>query len=275
MDVTTADAGHDADAGAPGDAAREADARPDTGGPSDGGTFDVIDAGPDGPNAVQQFAMQYASAYCQAYLHCCNGYDAGRVNLAGCAAASYGGASQETTLPNANGGVYTNGHLSINGTAAANCLTTLPNLACSIAAADNAAATNACFGVFVGDIPTGTAGCLSSFECVNGYCALAGDGGKGTCTALVAAGGPCSGTNGQEQCSQANLKPTAYCTSVDLTDGGTVGVCAPLLADNAPCMTDMSCQAEFCFAAGGTQCGGSGVLNTSAGYCTTYGDAGP
>jgi hypothetical protein len=256
-----ADAGtaHDADAGT----AHDADAAT-TDADADAGEVDA-DAGPT-LTAAQIFAAGYAQAYCQGYLHCCDGYDAGAIDLGRCATEQYGQASQETTFPLGSAGALTAGHLIIDQDAAAGCFVALSNLACVIAAADNAAATNPCFGVISGNIPLGGTGCVTSFECVNGgYCNLPGDGGAGTCLALVADGGTCAT---QDMCSAAQLVPTSYCTAIDT--GSPTGVCAPLVPDNGACASDMECTAEFCFAGGGTQCGGTGVLNTSSGLCQTY-----
>ncbi len=280
--TTPVEAGHDADAAttavdADAAVAHDADAAAahdgDAGAATDASDADAVateasaeaEAGPT-TTPAQQFAMAYAQAYCQGYLHCCDGYDAGAVNFNKCVTDSYGQVSQETTFPLGAASALTGTHLTIDQDAAAGCFAGLSNLACVIAAADNAAATNPCFGVISGNIPLGGTGCVTSFECVTGgYCNI-GDGGTGTCTALAGDGGTCVT---QDMCSAAQLQPTSYCTTVDT--GNPTGTCAPLLPDNSMCGSDMECTAEFCFAgAGMDQCGGSGVLNTSNGLCQTY-----
>jgi hypothetical protein len=198
------------------------------------------DAGEGGANAIEQFAAQYGQAYCSGQGKCCPGYDAGAFDLASCAFA-WSVAGWESTLP-VNRAVYTGCHLALDTTKAAACISALQNYACNpdggpVTAAQYSPVTTACLGVLTGTIPTGSGGCLSSFECANGYCDLAADGGSGTgvCTALVPIGGPCTAQTNtlDEQCSQVGLyQPKAWC---NMLDGGTTGTCAAPLADGVTC----------------------------------------
>lgn len=232
---------------------------------------DVVDAGAAeagdadaGPNAFQQYAQSYAQAFCAQLLECCSGYDSGvGIDVASCVAQQET-SGFENTLPG-NAAAYTDGHLSLNSTAAANCIAALPTLSCgTVTAAANAAVTNDCCGVFQGTLSLGAGGCQSSFECASGYCQLPADGGAGECTALVATGDACTL---QEMCTQAQLQATAYCTGQLSPDGGP-GTCQPLLANGSPCVDqygnpiDTVCAAQLCGDQG--VCGGS-YVNTSVG----------
>ena len=240
-----ADAAHDADAAVEGDAAHDADAAT---------PFDAANEA-DVLNPVQQFVQQYAAAFCGFQFHCCDGFDSGSFDASSCVTQTINsGASLEGTLPGSQA-AYAAGHLQLNDAGAAGCLAALPTVPCgTITAADNAAITNACFGVFVGTIPLNGSGCISSFECAAGSFCSRPDGGVGACTALVGDGGACSS---QDMCTQASLVPTSFCDSV--LDGGTSGTCQPLLPDNAPCdINDLACASEFCFAGvNQDQCGGT------------------
>jgi hypothetical protein len=195
------------------------------------------DASSDGPNAVLQFAAQYAQAYCSGQGKCCPGYDAGAFDLASCA-ASWTTLGWESTLPS-NAAVYTRCHLAFDPTRGSACISALQNFDCApdggpVTATQYNAVTTACQGILVGTLANGAPGCLSSFECVNGYCKLPSDGGTGTCTALVGDGGACvSGDTPDEMCSQAgSYQPALWCNRLD---GGTTGTCAPPLADGVTC----------------------------------------
>jgi hypothetical protein len=197
---------------------------------SDGG------ADASGPNAIQQYATSYGQAFCSGQGKCCPGYPAA-FDQADCAAA-WTTLGWEFTLP-ANPAVYTAGHLNYNATQGALCLAALQNFACTtggtVTAAQYGAVTTACLGVLTGTIPVGSGGCISSFECANGYCELPSDGGTGTCMPLVDSGGTCSPGNDSpdEMCSQAgSYQPMLWCNQLA---GGATGTCAAPLANGATC----------------------------------------
>jgi hypothetical protein len=252
------------------DAGSDGDATIDTGADSEAG--DASDAATGEASLRAYFyALDHAKAFCQGQFHCCDGYDSGAINLSGCIAQSYIGGF-ENTLP-VIPAVYDSGHVTINETAAAACVASLPNVPCGmITAASNAMMVNACVGVFQGMLPIDAGGCVSSYECIHGYCQLPTDGGKGTCQALVGDGGPCLTS---EMCTAATERPAAYCNLIDFPDANGA-TCKPLLPDGVNCtdMTksipyDLACVSELC--AGGinlTSCGGGGA-NTNVGDSST------
>jgi hypothetical protein len=198
----------------------------------------TVDAegGPTGPNPIQQYAAAYGQAFCAGQGKCCPGYP-GSFDQAGCAAASQI-QGWEYTLP-LDPQSYTAGHLAFNATQGAACLAALQNFACTtlgtVTAAQYSAVTTACLGVLTGTIPNGTSGCLSSFECMNGYCNVPDGGSLGTCTALVGSGNGCSAGNDSpdQMCSQAGAyQPMLWCNRLA---GGATGTCVAPLANGATC----------------------------------------
>jgi hypothetical protein len=283
-DATIADGpmGHDADASTAADASdadgslqRDADSSTaadssdgatsdadgaafDADGSSEADAADATDGDAEaGPNAAQQYLVQYAQALCDGFYTCCERYDSGIDNaqVAGCEdMVVSGNLAWETTLPSP--GTFAAGKLDVSDAGAAACLGALPNLACgTFSASQYQTVTNDCLGVFVGTVALNAPGCIDSFECASGYCNLPTDGGAGTCSALVGAGGACVT---QDMCSQASLAVTMYCTT-QVTGNGT-GTCQPLLADGANCGgADQACASGICGGNGGTTCGGSFV----------------
>jgi hypothetical protein len=263
--TTDADAEVDADAGVDADAEADADAQADADAEA-------------GPNPIEQYAVQYAQAFCNGQLKCCAGYDAGApFDLAGCITAwqTFG---WETTLPG-NPAAYSAGHLNFNEDAGAGCVSALQNFTCPdinglVSASAYAAVTNACLGVLTGTIDAGSGGCVSSFECNNGYCDPTVDGGAGTglCTALVGIGGTCTApTNSlDEMCSQAGVyQPHAWC---NMLGGGATGTCAAPLADTTTCYnsatnfwSDYGCTSLLC---GDNGCGGT--VTYTNGFCANW-----
>jgi hypothetical protein len=276
------DASEGGDAREAGDSAQEAEAAaPD----ADAGA----DAPPDGPNALQQYAVRYAQAFCTGNLRCCTGYPTGYDF--GLCVAQQQAQGFEFTLPG-DPAAYKNGHLLLDEDAGARCVAALTSVACgtTVTAALNAGMANACYGVFQGTIPVATGGCVDSYECVSGaYCNAILDGGAivldagdagfvykptGVCAAIAADGGSCMT---REQCTTATAQPTSFCSAQLTLDAGN---CQPLLPDNAGCTDpngifyDLACQAELCAAATGTACGGSFPNDNTNGFCTLYADAG-
>jgi hypothetical protein len=267
-DVTTGrEAGVDAgDA----DATVAAEAGPDV--TSDVNTPDVADAAdegqtdaPMGPNPLQVYANQHSQAFCYGVGHCCPGYDAGNFDPAHCEGQWYT-AGWENTLPWTTT-AYVAGHLTFNSTQAAACLAALRAYPCGpsnlVTPAQYSAITNACLGVFTGTIPNGSGGCVSSFECANGYCNLPGDGGTGICTALVGEAGACAprADSPDDMCSQAGkYQPKLWCDLLNHPDGGGA-TCVPPLPDGGTCYTGntydtYSCGSLLCgdnFACGSTR----------------------
>jgi hypothetical protein len=230
-----------------------------------------------GPNAIQQYATEYGQAFCAGQGKCCPGYP-GAFDQASCAAAWTTG-GWEYTLP-ANSAAYSAGHLTFDPDAGAGCLAALRNFGCpdntnSVPAAEYQAVTTACLGVLTGTIAVGGGGCLSSFECADGYCALPSDGGTGTCTALVANGGPCvSGNDSYDQmCSQAGAyRPESWCNLLN----GSPGTCAAPLANGAACYNaavsltyfdDYGCASLMC---GDNGCGGTVTYAQLTGFCANW-----
>jgi hypothetical protein len=232
-----------------------------------------------GPNAIQQYAMQNARAFCSGQANCCPG-DGGGFDIAGCAQAYYTG-GWRSWLP-ANAAAYTAGHLTLNSSQASSCISALQNFPCgTVNATQFAAILNACNGVLIGTLSTGSGGCVSSFECANGYCNSSADGGSGTgvCSALVGDGGACaSGSDSPDQmCSQAGVdQPRLWCDLTFSTDGG--GTCMAPLADAASCYNatagvwdDYGCASMLC---GDNGCGSSTTAYPDPLFCASYTDAG-
>jgi hypothetical protein len=274
------DAGHDVGAieSGPGRDASDASSS------SDAMASCVSDAGSDGPNAVQQFATQYARAFCSGQGKCCPGYDAGGFDLASCTAA-WGIIGWEYTLP-ANPAAYAGCHLAFNATQGAACISALQNFACNpdggaVTASQYNAVTNACLGVLIGTIANGSGGCVSSFECADGYCDLTADGGASTgrCAALVGDGGSCT-TRGlpapleSDMCSRAGrYQPTLWCNRLD---GGATGTCVPPLPNGATCyvpaisatyFNDYGCSTLLC---GDDSLCGSPATYPPPGFCANW-----
>jgi hypothetical protein len=259
------DGGVDADADAPSDAEMDADADADA-----------------GPNALEQYADANAQAFCQGQGKCCPG-DGGGFNVAACARDYYAG-GWRYWLPS-NPAAYTAGNLTLNTSQANTCIAALQAFPCggTVSASQFATIVSACNGVLTGTIATGSGGCVSSFECANGYCNLAmdGGGGTGTCTALVGDGGACtSGPDSPDQmCAQAGNQAgnsRLWCNLTFSTDGG--GTCAPPLADTAACYNmntsswdDYGCASLMC---GDNGCGGTTAAYPDPVFCSSYIDGG-
>jgi hypothetical protein len=187
------------------------------------------------PPGLTEYAGNYAQAYCQGLYGCCTGVD-----MDACAAQNGATSSGwEGTLPGSPE-VFSRGNLTFDQDAAARCITALKSFPCSsdgggdISAASYSAITEACQDVLGGTIASGAAGCINSYECVQGtYCDTA----SGVCTPLVGDGGVCI-TN--DMCSSpVSGVPTLFCNNVlpGLADGGlTSGVCVPLLVNGADCL---------------------------------------
>jgi hypothetical protein len=261
-DVATNDAreGGNVDTGGP-----DADAMADTGDADAAGDSSDADAlveadGDAAPNLVLQYALAYGQAFCTGQGKCCAGYPT-NFDLASCASA-YHVSGFDFTLPQ-NALAYVNGHLNYNPDAGGNCLTALQNFTCpndagAVPNTEYSTIINACLGVLTGTIANGSGGCVSSYECANGFCDLTADGGAGTgvCTGLVGDGGACTGTVGisdtvDQMCSQAGqYQPMLWCNRVD---GGTTGNCQPPFANGASCynsttgyFTDYGCTSLMC-----------------------------
>ena len=187
------------------------------------------------PPGLTEYAGNYAQAYCQGLYGCCTGVD-----MDACAAQNGATSSGwEGTLPGSPE-VCSRGNLTFDQDAAARCITALKSFPCSsdgggdISAASYSAITEACQDVLGGTIASGAAGCINSYECVQGtYCDTA----SGVCTPLVGDGGVCI-TN--DMCSSpVSGVPTLFCNNVlpGLADGGLAsGVCVPLLVNGADCL---------------------------------------
>jgi hypothetical protein len=233
-----------------------------------------------GPNAIQQYATAYGQAYCAGQGKCCPGYPAA-FDQASCAPAWQISGWEYTLPPIAD--VYTAGHLNFDATKGAACLAALQAFTCpddagTVPASQYSALTNACLGVLTGTIANGSGGCLSSFECSNGYCNRTADGGAGTgvCTALVGSAGTCSpgGDSPDQMCSRAGAyQPMLWCNRLD---GGATGTCAAPLADNATCydptvsatyFDDYGCTSLLC---GDLGCGGTVTYAQLGGFCANW-----
>jgi Dickkopf N-terminal cysteine-rich region len=230
------------------------------------------DAGSDAKNippGLIDYPNQYVAAFCAGIANCC-GVDAGGFNMAQCESdwISFG---WDLTLPG-NPGVYGTGNLTFNAAQAANCVATLQNWPCgTFGATDNQAIISACIGVLGGTIPIGSAGCTSSFECVNGaYCNI----NTNVCTPLVGSGGACTS---DEQCSYiAAPQPALYCNLYYPTDAGTptMGACRPVLASgsanlcgNANVIDDLACAVQVC---GDDNVCGDSKTNPTTLICPAY-----
>jgi hypothetical protein len=259
---------------------------------AEGGTMDAdsaadapeeadADAAPEaGPNPIQQYAAQYAQAFCAGRGKCCPGYP-GSFDQAGCVAGN-GTIGWESTLP-ANASVYASGNLAFNADAGAGCIAALQNFACNpdggpVTAAQYSAVTSACLRVLTGTIAPDSGGCVSSFECSNGYCNRSADGGNGTgvCTPLLANGATCSPgpDTPDEMCSQAgSYQPTRWCNRLD---GSATGTCVAPLSNGATCYVpsvsvtyfdDYGCTTLLC---GDDGLCGDPATYPAPGFCTSY-----
>ena len=244
----------------------------DTGQPSDAG--DASD-GPFIPPGLLMYQQQYAQAFCQATLHCCDNFDAGAYDLNACQAANQT-VGWENTLPPQNS-IFTRGNLAFDQEAGAGCLAALGTVPCTaLTATENSSIINACASVIHGTIPVGSFGCGSSWECAPGaFCDSTMDG--GLCTALVAQGAACGNkAPNDEMCAYLSTHtPSLYCDFINHPDGGGA-TCVPTQADPAGCVDpngfsyDFSCTSELC--GDNNTCGSSQTnFNTgTTGQCATY-----
>jgi hypothetical protein len=229
------------------------------------------DAGPDAkviPPGLTAYPSQYLAAFCTGIANCC-GVDGGTFDMATCE-SDWISNGWDLTLPG-NPAVYDAGNLTFNAAQAANCVATLQTWPCgTFGATDNQAIISACLNVLGGTIPIGGAGCLSSFECVNGaYC----NGLTGTCTALVGSGGTCTS---DEQCSYVEATQPALFCDLYPADGSspTTAACRPVLANggtnfcgNANVVDDLACIAQSC---GDDNVCGDSRTNPASVLCTIY-----
>jgi hypothetical protein len=189
----------------------------------------------------------------------------------------------EFTLPGSQA-VYTAGHLNFNSAKGDTCIAALQNFACpddagAVPASAYSAVIDACLGVLSGTIANGSGGCISAFECANGFCQLPSDGGTtGTCTALVGNGGTCvpptnSNESPDQMCSQSGTyTPMLYC---DRLAGGDAGACAAPLPNGSTCYngttnfwSDYGCTSLMC---GDLGCGGTVDYSQLApAWCSNY-----
>jgi hypothetical protein len=225
--------------------------------------------------ALQQYASQYAQAYCFGQGKCCAGFDAGAFDLAACATANTL-KGWRSTLP-ASASAYTSGHLGLNDEAGAGCISALRAFPCgSITAPQFAAILNACNGVLTGNIANDSGPCVSSFECANGYCSLPTDGAAGTCAPLVGQSGACIPGNDSpdHMCSRAGVaQPRLWCDLTNHPDGGGA-TCVPPLPNDAGCFNlvtsywdDYGCASLLC---GDNGCGSSTAAYPDPGWCSSY-----
>jgi hypothetical protein len=243
---------------------------------------DSGDSGDAAPTKLQAYASQYAHAFCSGFAKCCPGGDAGAFDVESCAASSSFGGGWRSTLP-FSAQALTADNMLLDNDAGANCIAALQNMGCTVGGTMTAAAfsavTTACNGVLTGTIPTGSSGCVSSFECTNGYCNLPTDGGAGTCTALAGAGGACAAGNDSpdQMCSQAGTRPALWCDLLDHPDGVGATCIAPF-SDGTTCFTtsywdDYGCASGIC---GDDSTCGTPATYPDPGFCAfwTPADAG-
>jgi hypothetical protein len=200
-----------------------------------------VDAAP--PYTGLEFANQYAAAYCNAFLNCCQLATPGLYNTNDCIVA-VANEGWEQSLPDTN--VYARGHTTANQTKAMQCITALSSFPCGTqTAAEWQAITNACELVVTGTIPIGSTGCISSFECApNSYCDPNNDG--GTCTALATQGQPCDTAINSavspipdQMCNYLGSQNVPlYCNLLD--NGADAATCQPTLPAGSACTNTVS-----------------------------------
>ncbi len=236
---------------------------------SDGGTgaSDAADASDVKtlPPGLVAYPTQNATAFCNSMARCC-GVDAGAFDMTSCV-SDWSVSAWELMLPD-NVAVFTAGNLTFNSIRGNACIAALQAWPCdAFGTSENGAIVSACFNVLGGTIPVAGTGCLSSYECANGYCNAAG-----TCTALVGLGGACQA---DEQCGQAGTTPTLFCDLYP-SDGSSpsTGTCQPLLPSgsasfcgNANVLDDLACTVGVC---GDDNVCGDSKTNPASNICPGY-----
>jgi len=217
------------------------------------------------PPGLVAYPTQNATAFCNSMARCC-GVDAGSFEMTACV-SDWSVSAWELMLPD-NAAVYTAGNLTFSTTRADACISALQAWPCGpFGSAENEAIVSACSNVFGGTIPVAGTGCLSSYECADGYCSA-----SGTCTAPVGMGGACQA---DEQCSHAGAIPTLFCDLYP-SDGSspTTGTCQPLLPSgginlcgNANVLDDLACTTEVC---GDDNICGDSKTNPATNICPGY-----
>lgn len=214
---------------------------------NDGGMLDAprdsrVDVAADALPPGLVAAITEATAQCTSWLTCCpGGLDGGNYDLQHCI-DNIGAFGWEGTLPRDNR-VYFRGHIVVDQSKAAGCISALNSFPCGAqTAAQWGAITTACELVIQGTIASNSPGCISSFECAPGnYCDPTVDG--GLCTPLATQGQPCNtkindpaGVNplADEMCSYLSSgQPPLFCDMINSPPDAAT--CQPLLMNGATC----------------------------------------
>lgn len=276
------------DATADGRALREAGSSADTS--TDGGPDVREDVETDAGAPGLAFAIGEATAICSKLLNCCpDAMDGGTYDLQRCIATTVN-TGWEESLPR-DPRVYSRGHIRLDGSKVSSCLSALGSLPCGMqTSAQWGAVTSACELMIQGTMPSGLAGCISSFECAPGnYCDPTVDGGM--CTPLATQGQPCNtkisdptlGDNplADEMCSYLSSgQPALFCDLIN--NGPDAATCQPLLSNGSSCSNaangyydDQACKPPA-LCGDNLRCGGT-TSYPYPNFCQSYRvqDAGP
>ena len=153
-------------------------------------------------------------------------------------------------------------------TKAALCLGEIRSFTCLTPSAEETKLRDDCYAALAGTIALNAAGCTDAIHCAAGRCVLPGDGGVGSCVALVGDGGDC--TTSDDCAYRGSSNPSLFCED-DFADAGPS--CAPRLGLDASCgnNTDSdyaACQSQVCGA--NLTCASAFTQNDIAPACTTF-----
>ena len=207
------------------------DAQPDS------GVDAPVDAGIDAPT-MGNFPLLLAQTYCLHIQQCCLAPPS-EWDQAKCVAIfgnpSYGGVEGVGHVQLE----FDGGNIGYNPAIADQCLQAATNIPCGIVSSTIMNGLQLlCLSAVPGTLSAGATGCAKSYDCVTGtYCAP-GDGGPGTCMALVGMGAPCKT---EDECSYVgNPPPSLYC------DTAVSHTCQPRLGNNIACTDNSQCQSNIC-----------------------------
>jgi hypothetical protein len=246
------------------DAGSDVDSAP----PTDGSVDSPVDSPVDShvnvdAAALYDFPTAVNTAYCQRLEFCCLGADAGTAATAFVAScvqqeSEYGG------IVNVNLANIRGGHIKLDPTAAAKCLSDIASISCgTYTSAEETAILDDCSAAMVGQIDLGKGGCTSAWDCApTAYCAglagpldpiyaddggLVSDGGTGTCTSLHPVTTSCQDVNFYTDCSYlGNGSPGNFCNPNDAGTGGTCVADYPTGSAGAGCLYNQQCATQIC-----------------------------
>ncbi len=224
---------------------------------ADGGP-DAMDAGrdvalPDASGlAPADFPLEVTRALCTRLAECCPTPDAGMVfDVLQCLAANEGFGGLKY-LSRHEPGLRDGGAalVQFDTTSAAQCLAGARNFTCQTPSSEYQKMRDDCYGALQGTIALNGTGCTDTIHCATGRCVLPGDGGVGTCAALVGDGGACATS---DDCAyRGTSNPDLFCDDDPSRFGSPT--CGPRVGDGGSCNdTDFdyaACQSGVCSGAG-------------------------